>query len=143
MYFKLKIFVALLLCIHLKTGAQLKDAIKIKAILAKQEAAWNNGNLESFMIGYWQNDSLLFIGKNGPTYGYNKTLANYKKGYPDTAHMGKFKSTIVEMKSLGANYYFVLGKWELFRTVGNISGHYTLIFKKIKGQWKIIADHSS
>jgi ketosteroid isomerase-like protein len=123
--------------------AQNKDENAIRAMLSAQEAAWNTGNLEQFMIGYWQNDSLMFIGKNGPTYGYNKTLANYKKGYPDTAHMGKFTSTIVNMKRLSPEYYFVTGKWFLKRTVGDVSGYYTLLIRKINGKWVVVADHSS
>jgi ketosteroid isomerase-like protein len=123
--------------------AQNKDENAIRAMLSAQEAAWNTGNLEQFMIGYWQSDSLMFIGKNGPTYGYNKTFANYKKGYPDTAHMGKFTSTIVNMKRLSPEYYFVTGKWFLKRTVGDVSGYYTLLIRKINGKWVVVADHSS
>lgn len=123
--------------------AQNKDENAIRAMLSAQEAAWNTGNLEQFMIGYWQSDSLMFIGKNGPTYGYDKTLENYKKGYPDTAHMGKFTSTIVSMKRLSAKYYFVTGKWFLKRTIGDVSGYYTLLITKINGKWVVVADHSS
>ncbi len=123
--------------------AQNKDENAIRAMLSAQEAAWNTGNLEQFMIGYWQSDSLMFIGKNGPTYGYDKTLENYKKGYPDTAHMGKFTSTIVSMKRLSAKYYFVTGKWFLKRTIGDVSGYYTLLIRKINGKWVVVADHSS
>ncbi len=123
--------------------AQNKNENAIRAMLSAQEAAWNTGNLEQFMIGYWQSDSLMFIGKNGPTYGYDKTLENYKKGYPDTAHMGKFTSTIVSMKRLSAKYYFVTGKWFLKRTIGDVSGYYTLLIRKINGKWVVVADHSS
>jgi ketosteroid isomerase-like protein len=123
--------------------AQNKNENAIRAMLSAQEAAWNTGNLEQFMIGYWQSDSLMFIGKNGPTYGYDKTLENYKKGYPDTAHMGKFTSTIVSMKRLSAKYYFVTGKWFLKRTIGDVSGYYTLLIRKTNGKWVVVADHSS
>ena len=129
--------------ISLSTFAQNKNETAILKMLQTQETAWNSGNLEAFMKGYWQSDSLLFIGKNGPKYGYNTTLENYKKGYPDTARMGKFTSTILSMKKLSKEYYFVVGKWYLKRTVGDISGHYTLLVKKINGEWVIVADHSS
>ena len=124
-------------------SAQTKDEVVIRKILKQQENAWNEGNLEKFMIGYWQNDSLMFIGKTGTTYGYANTLANYKKGYPDTANMGKFTSTIISFKKLSVEYYYVTGKWFLKRTIGDASGHYTLLMRKIKGQWVIVADHSS
>jgi ketosteroid isomerase-like protein len=123
--------------------AQNKEALAIEQILATQEKAWNNGDIATFMVGYWKNDSLVFVGKNGPTYGFGKTLANYKKSYPDTAQMGKLHFDILSMKPLGKAHYFVVGKWHLKRTVGDVGGHFTLIFRKTKQGWKIIADHSS
>jgi ketosteroid isomerase-like protein len=137
------IILLIVMVVSITTKAQDKNEIAIRAMLSAQEAAWNTGNLESFMKGYWVNDSLLFIGKNGPKYGYQTTLENYKKGYPDTAHMGKFTSTILSIKKLSFDYYFVVGKWFLKRSVGDASGHYTLIIRKIKGEWVIVADHSS
>lgn len=115
----------------------------IEALLQKQTASWNQGDLETFMTTYWQSDSLIFIGKRGPTYGWQATLDNYKKSYPDTTTMGKLAFNILEMKPLSADVYFVVGKWHLQRTVGDLQGHFSLIIKRIKGRWKIIADHSS
>ena len=123
--------------------AQNKDVNAIKAILENQTASWNKGDLNSFMAGYLHSDSLVFIGKSGPTYGYDNTLANYKKGYPDTSHMGKLHFEIVSIKPLNSNHYFVIGKWFLTRTVGNVNGVFTLVLRKTKDGWKIIADHSS
>jgi ketosteroid isomerase-like protein len=123
--------------------AQTKDADKILSILAAQEKAWNEGDIQQFMHGYWENDSLVFVGKSGLTYGYNNTLENYKKGYPDKTYMGQLKFTILSMQPLGKAYYRIIGKWELKRTVGNLNGHYTLLLQKINGEWKIISDHSS
>lgn len=123
--------------------AQTKDETTILQILAQQEKAWNEGDLNQFMHGYWENDSLVFVGKNGVTYGYENTLANYKKNYATKEQMGRLKFTILSVQALGKKYFSIIGKWELTRTVGNLGGHYTLLLKKIKGQWKIIADHSS
>ncbi|MBX2932381.1 MAG: DUF4440 domain-containing protein [Chitinophagaceae bacterium] len=138
-----RIMIFFLLIVAINSNAQTKDETAIVNMLKKQEAAWNNGNLNKFMIGYWENDSLMFIGKKGLTYGYDATLNNYKKSYPDTSYMGKFTSTIISLKKLSKSYYFVVGKWFLQRSVGNIEGHYTLLIKKIKKQWVIVADHSS
>ncbi|MCX8481150.1 MAG: nuclear transport factor 2 family protein [Sediminibacterium sp.] len=112
-------------------------------MLQNQTNAWNKGNLVEFMKGYWENDSLCFIGKNGPKYGYENTLKNYQKSYPDTASMGKLYFDILKIEKLSNLYYSVIGKWTLIRTKGNISGYYTLLFKKINGQWKVVLDHSS
>lgn len=124
-------------------NAQSKDETSIRTILAEQTNEWNKGNLESFMKGYWKSDSLMFIGKNGITYGWQKALDNYKKGYPDTASMGKLNFELITVKRLSEDYFFVVGKWHLSRSIGNIGGTYTLLFRKIKNQWVIITDHSS
>jgi len=120
-----------------------KDAQAIRKVLYEQNEAWNQGNIESFMHGYWENDSLKFIGKNGITYGYKQTLANYKKNYNDTAKMGKLSFDVLEIKRLSPEYYFVVGKWFLKRSVGDVGGTYTLLFRKINGRWVIVVDHTS
>jgi ketosteroid isomerase-like protein len=115
----------------------------VRNILAEQSTAWNKGDIEGFMKGYWKNDSLMFIGKSGVTYGWNNTLNNYKKGYPDAAAMGQLTFTILKVKSLSDQYQQVVGKWHLQRSQGNLEGHFTLLFQKIKEQWVIVMDHSS
>jgi hypothetical protein len=139
-----KLLVSCLLILISCTGfCQSKDEKNIRHLLAAQVEQWNKGNIPGFMKGYWENDSLVFIGKNGATYGYKPTLERYLKSYPDAAHMGKLISIIVSMKKLSPDYYFIIGKWELKRSAGDVSGSYTLLFKKIKGQWVIVCDHSS
>jgi ketosteroid isomerase-like protein len=123
--------------------AQSKDQKAITKLLHEQDLAWNRGDLEDFMKGYWKSDSLMFIGKNGITYGWQQTLDNYKKGYPDTAAMGKLDFEYIEMKQLSSTYFFVVGKWHLTRTIGNLQGAFTLLLKKINNNWVIVKDHSS
>ena len=134
---------ALLTILPLSVLGQSKDEKEVRSVLAKQNAAWNRGDVEAFMVGYWENDSLMFIGKSGVTYGYKNTLANYKKNYPDTTTMGKLTFTLIEVKRLSLEYFHVTGKYYLTRTIGDVSGHFTLMFRKIKGKWVIISDHSS
>ncbi len=147
-----KIFALFILAfaLSLSTHAQSKpdkqanqDELAIRKVLAEQSAAWNRGEKENFMMGYWQSDSLMFIGKSGVTYGWQNTLDNYKKGYPDTAAMGKLEFNILEVKRLSAIYFFVVGKWYLKRSIGDVGGHFTLLWRKVKGKWVIVADHSS
>lgn len=126
-----------------RTFAQSKNEIKIREILERQSNSWNQGDIEGFMNGYWENDSLMFIGKSGVTYGWKNTLNNYKKNYPDTASMGKLAFTLIQLKELSKEYYQVTGKWFLKRSIGDVGGHFTLLFKKINGHWVIISDHSS
>ncbi len=122
--------------------AQSKDEDEIRAVMQTQTNAWNTGNIDAFMETYWKNDSLLFVGSKGLAYGWQTTLEGYKKRYPDTTVMGKLKFELIEMKPLSREYYFVLGSWHLRRSIGDIGGYFTLLFRKIKGEWKIIADHT-
>ena len=123
--------------------AQNNTENEIISILQTQDESWNNGDIDGFMQTYWKSDSLMFIGKSGVTYGWKNTLNNYKRGYPDTAAMGKLTFTLINIKKLSRKYYHVIGKWHLTRTAGNLQGHFTLLLQKIKGKWLIIADHSS
>jgi ketosteroid isomerase-like protein len=104
---------------------QTADERAIKQVIEKQSAAWNKGNIEEYMKGYWQSDSLVFIGKSGPNYGYNTTLENYRKEYADTIAMGKLKLDLLQIKKLSAEYYFVMGKWSLQRSIGDLQGYFT------------------
>jgi ketosteroid isomerase-like protein len=131
---------SLFICIY--AHAQ-KNERSIRDLLSRQTLAWNEGNTEGFMKGYWESDSLKFIGKNGITYGWSNALKNYKKNYPDTAAMGKLDFTLLELKKISGKYYFVIGRWHLQRSIGDIGGHFSLLFHKIKGHWKIITDHTS
>lgn len=137
------LFILLTLFISLSCSAQNKDEQTILNTMDQQKNAWNTGNLQAFMEPYWKSDSLMFIGKSGITYGWQNTLNNYKKGYPDTTAMGKLNFTILHVKRLSVLYFSVVGKWELTRTAGNLSGHFTLLFKKIGNKWLIVSDHSS
>ena len=128
---------------QLKICGQTADEKAILKILDDQILYWNKGDLDHFVKGYWNNDSLMFIGSSGVVYGYRNTLNRYKKTYSDTAKMGKLRFEILHIKKLSPEYYYVVGKWFLKRAIGDAGGHYTLLFRKIKGEWKIVADHSS
>ena len=123
--------------------AQQSDEKAIQKIMDDQVYYWNKGDLDNFVKGYWNNDSVMFIGSKGIVYGYNNTLERYKKSYKSAAEMGQLKFTILHVKKLSSEYYFMVGRFNLKRTVGDLSGHFTLLFQKINGAWKIISDHSS
>jgi ketosteroid isomerase-like protein len=126
-----------------QTRAQNKDEQAIRKILSDQTIAWNAGNIEEFMKGYWNNDSLMFIGKSGVTYGYQNTLMNYKKNYSNADAMGTLSFDLIKVQRLSSDYYFIVGKWHLKRTIGDVGGHYNLLFRNVNGSWVIVADHSS
>ncbi|RYZ49858.1 MAG: DUF4440 domain-containing protein, partial [Chitinophagaceae bacterium] len=112
-----KVLLAFFLFTAFAAAAQ-KEEQEIKNLLHIQTESWNKGDLEGFMQTYWKNDSLLFIGKNGIRWGWQETLANYKRSYPDTTAMGKLSFDILVVKELSPDYYYVVGKWMLKRTIG-------------------------
>lgn len=117
-----------------------KEIIKI---LQRQEADWNSGDIRSFMNGYWESDSLMFVGKTGITYGYEHTLQRYLETYPDPEAMGKLTFDLLEFISLSSETFLLIGKWRLDREEDTLEGHFSLIWRKIRGEWRIVVDHSS
>ena len=124
-------------------AAQKGEGEKIMKVMNKQVECWNKGDLECFMTTYWRSDSLKFIGGRGVTYGWQNTLDNYRKRYPDQKARGKLAFDIVSLNKMGEDHYFMVGKYYLTREIGDAKGLFSLIWKKIEGDWLIIADHSS
>ena len=128
-------------CQNSTTESQDKEAII--SVLRAQEKAWSKHDLEMYMHGYWKSDSLKFYGSSGLTYGWNKTLSNYKKGYPTPDHSGTLKFKVNDITRIEKESYYVMGEYHLTRTIGNANGVFMIIFRKINGKWKIVADTSS
>lgn len=120
-----------------------QDKKAISNLLEKQRLAWNRGDLEGYMQGYWESDSLLFVGKSGPKYGWKTTLENYKKNYRDNSTMGILTFNILQINVIDLKNAFVLGAWHLKREADEPQGFFTLWLRRIKGEWKIVSDHSS
>lgn len=120
-----------------------EDDLIISNKLFNQAKCWNEGDIDCFMEDYWHSDSLMYIGKNGVTYGWQNTLDNYKKRYPSKREMGILDFEIIKLDRLDESHYFMIGKWSLKREIGDIGGHFSLIWKKINREWVIVADHSS
>ncbi len=116
----------------------------IAQVLATQTAAWNRGDIPGFMAGYWHSDSLVFLGSKGMTYGWQPTLDTYRKTYSDAARMGQLDFSQLRITPLSADVAQVVGHWHLARPqAGDLQGQFLLIFRRIKGEWVIVADHSS
>lgn len=140
-------FVFALLLFNCNNNTEQKDTFEtdkaeILKVLNLQEDAWNNHDLEGFMQGYWKSDSLKFYGSSGLTKGWKNTLNNYKKGYPTKTESGTLNFVINDISKIENNNYWVMGEYHLKRDIGNADGVFIIIFKKINGEWKIIADMS-
>lgn len=115
----------------------------IEKAMQQQEDDWNEGDLEGFMSSYWKHEDLIFIGRRGLSKGWQTTLDNYKKSYPDKRQMGRLlfqNDTLIEM---GTAVVFVAGRWSLFREADTLAGAYSLTWELKEGNWVITTDHSS
>jgi len=119
-----------------------KAVIRVRENMKTQEEAWNKGDIKGFMEYYWKSDSLKFIGSKGITNGWQKTLDNYLKSYPNKEAMGTLTFTIIEVTQLSKTSIYVIGKWELKKEKPS-GGHFTLLWKKIDKKWLIVSDHTS
>jgi ketosteroid isomerase-like protein len=140
---KKSLFFLVLISLSAGLFAQKKEVSAIKNVLQRQEQAWNVGDIPRFMEGYWKSDSLLFVSKAGPIYGWQGAFDRYKKTYPDRNAMGTLAFNLLRFDRLSPTSYFVLGKWHLKRLNDDLGGTFTLLFKKIGGKWLIVADHTS
>ena len=140
--FKIVLFSFLIFLVSCKSTNHCNE---IYNLMEQQEDAWNDGNIENFMNVYWKNDSLVFIGKSGINYGWDKTFSNYKKSYKTKEQMGTLEFKNLICNTINDSTHIVTGKWSLKRndSIGNINGFYSLIWVKKQTGWKITYDHTS
>lgn len=123
-------------------AARARIEVDIRAVMSDQTAAWNRGDIEGFMGGYWNSEKLVFVSSN-VTRGWQPTLDRYKKSYDSRAKMGTLTFSDLEITVLSKDAAVVLGSWALQRANDNPKGKFTLIFRKFKDGWRIVHDHTS
>lgn len=119
-----------------------KAEADIRKVMQEQADAWNRGDIEGFMRGYWNSDKLVFVSSN-VTRGWQPTLERYKKNYDSREKMGTLTFSDLEITVLSKDAAVVLGSWALQRANDNPKGKFTLIFRKFKDGWRIVHDHTS
>lgn len=121
----------------------MKFADDIKEVMTRQTAAWNEGDIDGFMKGYWKSENLVFVSGANVTKGWQPTLDRYKKNYDSRAKMGGLTFSDLEVEVLSKDSAVVLGSWSLKRENDSPGGKFTLIFRRFKDGWKIVHDHTS
>jgi uncharacterized protein (TIGR02246 family) len=119
------------------------DHEAISAVLTAQQSAWNRGDVDAFLLGYWHSPELTFSGSNGVARGWDSVLARYKKNYPGRAAMGQLDFSELEFRFLGPDAALVLGRWHLKREKDDLGGVFTLVWQRFSDGWKILHDHTS
>lgn len=120
-----------------------KIGAEIRRVMSEQTAAWNRGDIEGFMRGYWNSPELKFVSGANVTRGWQPTLDRYKKSYDSRAKMGALEFSDLEITVLSKDAAVVLGNWKLQRERDAPGGKFTLIFRKFKTGWRIVHDHTS
>jgi uncharacterized protein (TIGR02246 family) len=119
------------------------DRIAIRAVLDAQQQAWNRGDVDAFLTGYWHSPDLTFSGSTGISRGWDAVLARYKKNYPDRSAMGALDFSNLEFRFLGPDAALVLGHWHLRREKDDPGGVFSLVFQRFPEGWHIVHDHTS
>jgi beta-aspartyl-peptidase (threonine type) len=116
-----------------------------RAVLDAQVEAWNQGDLEAFMAGYWRSPDLVFCSGAAVTKGWDETLARYRKRYQSEGReMGRLRFDAVEVLPLGDDAALARGAWRLVMTDGKEPhGLFTLLLRRLDGTWRIVHDHTS
>lgn len=122
---------------------KMKFAGEIKEVMTRQTAAWNRGDIDGFMQGYWKSENLVFVSGANVTKGWQPTLDRYKKNYDSRAKMGGLTFSDLEVEVLSKDSAVVLGSWSLKRENDSPGGKFTLVFRRFKDGWKIVHDHTS
>lgn len=120
-----------------------RSAADIRKVMDDQAIAWNRGDIDEFMKGYWNSDKLVFVSGDRITRGWQPTLDNYKRNYNSRAAMVTLTFSDLEINVLSKDAAVVLGSWSLAREKDNPHGKFTLTFRKFKEGWRIIMDHTS
>jgi uncharacterized protein (TIGR02246 family) len=119
------------------------DREAINGVLSAQQTAWNRGDVDAFLAGYWRSPELTFSGSSGVARGWEGVLARYKKNYPNRETMGQLDFSELEFRFLGPDAALVLGRWHLKREKDDVGGVFTLVWQRFGDGWKIIHDHTS
>ena len=115
----------------------------IKQVLTAQQTYWNNGDIDGFMLGYFNSEKFEFSWVNGTEYGWENALEKYKISYPTKESMGEFSFEILDVKLTSDTTAVLDGEWELIRKNDNPKGSFTYIFQKIENNWLIVSDYTT
>lgn len=119
------------------------DADAVRAVLAAQVAAWNDGSLRGFMDGYAATDTLRFASGGTVRRGWQATLDGYERGYPDRSAMGTLRFDSLDVLGVAPDWAVVFGRWRLDREADAPSGLFTLVLNRRPEGWRIVHDHTS
>jgi ketosteroid isomerase-like protein len=129
--------------VQVDAARERSDEAQIRAVLDTQSIAWNRGDIDTFMTGYWKSEETEFVGASGITRGWQAVLERYRRNYPDAKAMGRLTFSNVEVHVVCRDAAFVIGEFKLEREKDQPTGVFTLNFRKFTAGWRIVADHTT
>jgi ketosteroid isomerase-like protein len=128
----------------LAVAAPADEEKAIRAVLGDQQTAWNKGDLDGFMAGYWKDDKLFYISGASSVQGWKALKQRYEKSYRGEGNeMGKLNFSELNVEMLAADAAVARGKWSVVMKKETVGGWFTLVFRKFPDGWKITHDHTS
>jgi len=124
-------------------GGNKSSDVQIRALLDQQTEAWNRGDIEAFMAGYWKSGETEFVGSNGVSRGWQALLERYRKNYPDRKAMGRLSFSNLEIHIVCADAAYAIGQFKLERENDRPTGFFTLNFRRFAEGWRIVEDHTT
>ena len=119
------------------------ESAQVLEVLHQQEDSWNEGDVDGFMNGYWKDDSVMFVSGEKVLYGWQKMTDNYKNSYSTKQLMGELEFKVHKVEVLSHDAVMVIGNWSIHREMTDFGGKFSLLWRKINGEWKIVIDHTS
>ena len=122
-----------------------RERAAIVGVLNAQAEAWNRGDLESFLTGYWRSEETVFAGGDQVHRGWEAMAARYRTAYPTREKMGRLAFSKLTFEQLEADRAVVTGSWELTLegSAAKPHGVFTLLWRRFPEGWKIVHDHTS
>jgi ketosteroid isomerase-like protein len=117
-----------------------KIAQEVRAVMEAQQAAWNRGDIEGFMEGYDRADTTTFVSGDQLISGWRTVFDRYKKQYGSREQMGTLTFSELAIQPIGPALALADGRWQLTRANDAPHGRFTLLFRRIDNNWRIIHD---
>ncbi len=114
----------------------------IRAVIGRMQDAWNRGDFEGYMQGFW-NPGVTFVSGGKIITGWQATLDHYKRDYATPERRGRLTFCDLQVQMLAPDAAQLVGHYDLERPVSPQHGVNTRLFRRIGGRWVIALNHVS
>lgn len=120
---------------------------EINALMQASVDAWNQGDLDGFLLPYLDSPQTTYVGSGGLVRGKAAIRERYQSSYWRDGTPGEtLRFEGIEARPLGLDDALATGRWMVAdRTTAQTtgSGTFSLVLRRTAAGWRIIHDHSS